>query len=630
MNAKENKIVKDLYTTIRQADKKGTQAYDTPATVTRIEGETAWVHIPGGVDETPVRRTIDAKKGDSVQVRVSGGSAWLVGNASAPPTDDTTAKVAKGAAESAYKYAAIASEKAEDAIYDAGRARAAANRAEQSASDAQDSADEALASAHNANEYAARALGNLSTVQSVVETLNWITAHGTMTLTTDTALDPTHVYFVRDNNGDYEVGSYRYSVITEPNVDDIGTYYELSIDESLNNYVGTHLAVTGEGLWLIPETLNGNRVLIATGSGTTYTSAGTYVIGSSGEVLAKFSANGAQIGALNTGNVQIQPSGIDFYGGDGTANLAHIGYANGTAQTGTATAPYYSFGTRASGSTIGNYSLLHGKDRSLNSVVHNIIASGYCSYSGGSGTQATGDSSHAEGSFSVASGDNSHAEGFGTKAELSSSHAEGYQTTASGGLGSHAEGYQTTASGQISHAQGEKTIAQGYAQTAIGIFNKAQGTPTSKVMADYAFIIGNGSSDSARSNAFAVAWDGTIYVNNAVMPYVVETGTHNLWEYVKWSDGRIELWGKFTQTVTSYATNAWIIGHASLTNYPSGITNPIAVATCQKIGTGGGVICYDYERTDYWSGIANNFNGTIAQGESRAISWYVYVNARWQ
>ena len=117
---------------------------------------------------------------------------------------------------------------------------------------------------------------------------------------------------------------------------------------------------------------------------------------------------------------------------------------------------------------------------------------------------------------------------------------------------------------------------------------------------------------------------------NETKDYVVETGTHNLWKYVKWSDGRIELWGKFTQTVTSYATNAWVIGHASLTNYPSGITNPIAVATCQKIGTGGGVICYDYERTDYWSGIANNFNGTIAQGESRAISWYVYVNARWQ
>ena len=69
----------------------GTQAYDTTATVRRIEGSTAWVHIPGGVDETPVRLTINAKAGDTVQLRVGGGSAWLVGNATAPPTDDTVA-----------------------------------------------------------------------------------------------------------------------------------------------------------------------------------------------------------------------------------------------------------------------------------------------------------------------------------------------------------------------------------------------------------------------------------------------------------------------------------------------------------------------------------------------------------
>lgn len=112
-------------------------------------------------------------------------------------------------------------------------------------------AAEAKASAANASEYATRALGNLSTVQNVTETLNWITAHGTMALTSDTALDPSHVYFVRDNNGDYHVGNYYYSLVTEPNVNDIATYYELTIDESLNNYVGTHLALTDYGLNLI-------------------------------------------------------------------------------------------------------------------------------------------------------------------------------------------------------------------------------------------------------------------------------------------------------------------------------------------------------------------------------------------
>ena len=86
-------LIKDMAeavkATVRQQER--TAAYDTPATVRRIEGGTAWVHIPGGVDETPVRLTIACKPGDTVQVHVGGGSAWLVGNATAPPTDDTRA-----------------------------------------------------------------------------------------------------------------------------------------------------------------------------------------------------------------------------------------------------------------------------------------------------------------------------------------------------------------------------------------------------------------------------------------------------------------------------------------------------------------------------------------------------------
>ena len=43
-----NEVVKKLSQAIdKQADKAKTTAYDTPATVRRIEGDTAWVHIPG-------------------------------------------------------------------------------------------------------------------------------------------------------------------------------------------------------------------------------------------------------------------------------------------------------------------------------------------------------------------------------------------------------------------------------------------------------------------------------------------------------------------------------------------------------------------------------------------------------
>ena len=89
-------------------------AYDSQATVTRVDGDTLWVHIPGGVDETPIQRTIDASEGDIVQVRVSNGSAFAMGNASAPPTDDTRANEAYTEANNALTAAATAEQAASE------------------------------------------------------------------------------------------------------------------------------------------------------------------------------------------------------------------------------------------------------------------------------------------------------------------------------------------------------------------------------------------------------------------------------------------------------------------------------------------------------------------------------------
>ena len=510
-----NKIAKSIKESI-QTD-KGTKAYDTAATVTRVEGKTAWVHIPGGVDETPVKLTMNAKKGETVQVRVSGGKAWLTGNASAPPTDDTVAIKADVTATTAKRTADSAVAEAVRAKDAADRAETSATQAQASADQAQASADSALVSATNASEYASRALGNLSTVQSVSETLTWITQHGTMAHTTDTQLDPTHVYFIVDANGDYIVGNTHYSIVAEPDVDDIGTYYELTIDESLNNYVGTHLALTNEGLWLLPAASGTNKVLIATGAGSTYTTAGTYIIGSSGETLARFATNGLNITTKS---------------GDNIVEIANLGYGSGTGQSGTtATAPYYTFGTRASGSAIGNYSVAEGATVTINNVEYPLTASGFASHAEGGGTTASGRGAHAEGYgstasgngshaeglnfsssgtmyFTTASGNGSHAEGVATTAGSGASHTEGFRTTVSGAyndmMGAHAEGGYSTASGRYSHAQNESTIASGEAQTALGKYNIEDTTN--------AVIIGNGTSSSARSNALTVDWSGNVNI----------------------------------------------------------------------------------------------------------------------
>ena len=114
-----------LFDSIKKISKEKTKAYDTQATVTRVDGGTVYVHIPGGVDETPIDKTINANPGDIVQIRVANGRAWATGNASAPPTDDkvanlanSTATTAKQTAGVAQKTAGVAKETAEQAAAD--------------------------------------------------------------------------------------------------------------------------------------------------------------------------------------------------------------------------------------------------------------------------------------------------------------------------------------------------------------------------------------------------------------------------------------------------------------------------------------------------------------------------------
>lgn len=279
----DQKIIEEFVEQIKPDNKESNKTHS--AIVSKIDEEgTVWVRVAGSDKDTPTALVgAEVKKGDAVNVEWRNNKLYIASNYSNP-----AAGVGRvGAVEQA---AQLANEAANNAVLDAGRAKEAADSASASAEQAQKDAGSAKESAENAGEYAARALGNLSTVQSVTETLNWITAHGTMTLTTDTSLDPTHVYFVRDNDGDYEVGSYRYSIVTEPELEDISTYYVLSIDESLNNYVGTHLAVTSEGLWILPEGVSANsyKILITTGAGTIYTSPGTYIIDADGKPVARF------------------------------------------------------------------------------------------------------------------------------------------------------------------------------------------------------------------------------------------------------------------------------------------------------------------------------------------------------
>lgn len=158
---------------------------------------------------------------------------------------------------------------------------------------------------------------------------------------------------------------------------------------------------------------------------------------------------------------------------------------------------------------------------------HSCVASGSSSHAEGNYATASGQYSHAEGNRTTASGGYSHAEGDWATASGFASHAEGHSTTASNYY-SHAEGHSTTASGTYSHASGLNTVANHQSQTALGQYNVQEvntsngsislsnnwdnGLDTLYGANKSIFVVGNGSSDNNRHNAFQVNRNGEILV----------------------------------------------------------------------------------------------------------------------
>ena len=345
------------------------------ATVSHIDKDgTVWVYVAGSDRETPTASAAsEVKKGDSVNVEWRNNKLYIAGNYSNPSAGVTRvvnveniANVANSIATQANQSAAVAQDAADRAIRDADAAHQAAVDAQNSADEAQTSADQAQESADSAKESADRSLVQLSIVEDVAGTLNWISEHGTYTVTADTSVQDGTVYFELVD-GDY-VPIAQPDPTANPSTEG---WYVLDVTDSTSEYIMAHLAVTSAGLWVLPSgqwgmhaivdsdgnyivdangdyiadwqidpvASGGYKVLLSATGMTVYDGSGvavanysnTVTIGKSGnvrvlidndsldivdgsdEVLATFGADGARIGKEDESRVEVKPDSTEFY-----------------------------------------------------------------------------------------------------------------------------------------------------------------------------------------------------------------------------------------------------------------------------------------------------------------------------
>lgn len=394
-----NKLAKAIVSILKEKDSKKASPYDTRATVKRIEGGTAWVHIPGGVDETPVQLTIDAKEGDSVQVRVSGGKAWLTGNGTAPPTDDAEA----------YK------------------ARDAAKKADIKAGKAGDAAAEADKVAKEAKKIAGD-----------TEQHFWFTETGSDTGAHITEIpqeeweDPNSVNYHSGGN----LLARSNGIAIREGTSELAT---LTADgQTFNNERGYEVLTTGR----LERSTYPNKVNYTEYNGE---SPFSYVLPWECSTFMGFDCYDASYNPVTVSAAYTLRDSVLTFDATACSELQanNVKYIKVT-YTAAGRFPYFTFGSEGIGD-VGRYSLREGE---------NCIASGNTSHAEGETTMASGANSHSEGYKTQAMDFAAHAEGRETGATEPYSHAEGYEANAMA-YGAHAEGRGTVALSSYQHVEGK-------------------------------------------------------------------------------------------------------------------------------------------------------------------------------
>lgn len=186
----------------------------------------------------------------------------------------------------------------------------------------------------------------------------------------------------------------------------------------------------------------------------------------------------------------------------------------------------YSFGFNSESSNTNAFALgyiARATGLSSYSIGWYTLASGNYSTAMGSQSVASGFGSFAMGSQSVAAGEYSVATGYSTDALGDYSVAMGYNSQASGynatalGSNTNSDGAVSTSLGSNTHASGFNSVSMGLNSTSqsfcslvLGRYNSISGSVWEWLATDPLFVIGNGTSATAPSDAFSVLKNGNV------------------------------------------------------------------------------------------------------------------------
>lgn len=292
-------VIQEFIDSIKEPQLDNNTTYS--AVVSKVDDEgIIWVHLTGSDIETPTSSSSsEVKKGDIVTVQWRNNKLYIVGNSSNPSAGVIRVDKVEAAANTA-------KEAADNAVQDANRARIAAEDAEVTAKGIESIARRAETDAGIAKGAADNAMKGLAQVEDVVGTLNWLTEHSK--ITEDTTPQAGKSYYIKNQDNTFTL----VTDVEGKNPAQEGWY---EMDEAIQNYIMTHLALTDDGLYVLSGKPDSWKLLVSSGSMIIYDEHDNPV--------AQYSSN-IILGNRELPHIEIDSSSVELYGISGSL-LGYIG-----------------------------------------------------------------------------------------------------------------------------------------------------------------------------------------------------------------------------------------------------------------------------------------------------------------
>lgn len=118
-------------------------------------------------------------------------------------------------------------------------------------------------------------------------------------------------------------------------------------------------------------------------------------------------------------------------------------------------------------------------------------------------------------------------------------------------------------------------------------------------------------------------------VNKISNDFIVSQGRDDTWTWRKWNSGIVEVWGRWSETLTNYSTSNNYHGYTSTHSLPFSILDPVVTYTV-RVANGFAIPASAFKYATYSSINTLQLYALSNLSGSQSTTWVADIKGRWK